>query len=125
MMCGPVTTQWLSAVLPVAYGSVLLAPLSPASMYEIPTSSCGGGCFIIASINFILLRSLAHPVRAHDDARKPVIPGAKGAHASVALHANDASPFCDGFWSGGESLPHVFGIRHLLLLSVGRSPDKK
>jgi len=26
MMCGPVTTQWLSAVLPVALGSVLLAP---------------------------------------------------------------------------------------------------
>jgi hypothetical protein len=28
MMCGPVTTQWLSAVFFSAVGSVLLAPLS-------------------------------------------------------------------------------------------------
>src|SRR5207247_1141679 len=32
MMCGPVTTHWLSAARFVAYGSVLLAPLSPLSM---------------------------------------------------------------------------------------------
>jgi hypothetical protein len=37
-----------TAVLPVANGSVLLAPLSPANMYEIPTFSGGAKCFIMA-----------------------------------------------------------------------------
>src|SRR5882672_290623 len=42
MTCGPVLTQWLLAVGFVAYGSVLLASVPPASMYMKPTFPAGG-----------------------------------------------------------------------------------
>src|ERR1700682_2813413 len=47
MICGGVTTQLLVAVGPVANGSVLLAPLSPLSMYAIPVPSTFGGDLLI------------------------------------------------------------------------------
>src|SRR5258708_29556537 len=43
MMCGPVLIQWLLAVGLVAYGSVLLASVPPASMYMKPTLPAAGG----------------------------------------------------------------------------------
>src|SRR5215471_10240711 len=46
MTCGPLTTHWLSAVAAFAYGSVLLAPLSPLSMYATPTVFGLGGSFL-------------------------------------------------------------------------------
>src|SRR5215471_5506281 len=46
MTCGPLTTHWLSAVAAFAYGSVLLAPLSPLSMYATPTACGLGGSFL-------------------------------------------------------------------------------
>src|SRR5512135_727136 len=42
MMCGPVFTQWLPFSGFVAYGSVLLASVPPASMYIRPTFPAGG-----------------------------------------------------------------------------------
>src|SRR6266568_1508748 len=47
MMCGPVLIQWLLAVGFVAYGSVLLASVPPASMYMKPTLPVGGGWWLI------------------------------------------------------------------------------
>src|SRR5713226_8108047 len=47
MMCGPVLIQWLLAVGFVAYGSVLLASVPPASMYMKPTFPAGGGWWLI------------------------------------------------------------------------------
>src|SRR6476661_1614164 len=44
MTCGPVLTQLLSGVSSLAYGSVLLVPVSPFSMYINPVF-CGAGPF--------------------------------------------------------------------------------
>src|SRR5262249_26870460 len=51
MMCGGEATQWLSADIFVAHGSVLLPPTSPCSMYAMPPPGAAGGsvCFIQAS----------------------------------------------------------------------------
>src|SRR5215469_2195795 len=80
MMCGPVVTQWLSAVLAVAYGSVLLVPgASPISMYPTPNLLGGGACFIQAPMNSMLLASkhalgepLSGPMRKQ---LNPLVPG--------------------------------------------------
>src|ERR1043165_8351606 len=47
MMCGPVLIQWFSVVGFVAYGSVLLASVPPASMYMKPTLPAGGALWPI------------------------------------------------------------------------------
>src|ERR1043165_9769866 len=47
MMCGPVLIQWFSVVGFVAYGSVLLASVPPASMYMRPTLPAGGALWPI------------------------------------------------------------------------------
>src|SRR5215467_2117302 len=46
MVCGPETTQSLSAVFWVAYGSVLLTPVSPCNIYAMPTPSALKSCFL-------------------------------------------------------------------------------
>src|SRR4029078_12969603 len=47
MTCGGLSTHALSAVGPVANGSVLLVPLSPRSMYATPTPLTLGSVFDI------------------------------------------------------------------------------
>lgn len=72
--------------------------------------------------NSIVTHAFAFPVH---HARKTVISCAKGAHASVFLHANDCCSFRDSFGSGGEDLGDILGVRNLLLLSIGRRRDKE
>src|ERR1700730_559488 len=68
MMCGPLTTHWLSAVGFVAYGSVLLAPLSPLSMYATPTVCGFGGSFLFIQASpqacQVLSRHMESPARS-------------------------------------------------------------
>src|ERR1700738_3967376 len=57
MTCGPVLIQWFPAVGAVAYGSVLLASVPPASMYMKPTFSGGALCDIHAPAHSIAFAS--------------------------------------------------------------------
>src|SRR5262249_62321343 len=58
MTCGPVLIQWLFAVGLVAYGSVLLASVPPASMYMNPTLAGGVPCEMSACTHSIEAASM-------------------------------------------------------------------
>src|SRR5258706_8924041 len=60
MMCGPVLRQWLLAVGFVAYGSVLLASVSPASMYMKPALPVAGGWWPIQECNQAMALASMH-----------------------------------------------------------------
>src|SRR5499433_2201700 len=64
MMCGPLTTHWLSAVAFSAYGSVLLAPLSPLSMYATPTVFGFGGSFLFIQASPHACHSLSRHIES-------------------------------------------------------------
>src|SRR5882762_2417295 len=64
MMCGPLTTHWLSAVGFVAYGSVLLAPLSPLSMWATPTVFGFGGSFLFIQASPQACHSLSRHIES-------------------------------------------------------------
>src|SRR6478752_198178 len=83
MTCVPVFTQLLSAVSFMAYGSVLLAPPSPRSMYINPTLLAGGFLWAI--------QAPAHAIAL----ASPHIGSGLDGSACPGIHVHCPVPWCN------------------------------